>query len=94
VGSNGWFFDGATQRGAKIDGRMAPLNPGNSELFDACISWLAHQDDLIAQSPTARTLPVVMPMEEKRLLVLRLAVVIGLPLLVLVVGGLYRLVRG
>lgn len=94
VGSNGWFFDGATQRGARIDGRLVPLNPGNSELFDSSVSWLAGQDDLIAQSPSARTLPVIQPIDERSLLMLRFAIIGGLPMLILAIGAVYRLVRG
>lgn len=94
VGSNGWFVDRYAFQTDIIDGREMLVTPGNIELFEACVSWLAGQDDLIAQSPTARVLPVVRPINERTLMMLRVGLILGLPLLALVLGAIYRVVRG
>lgn len=94
VGSNGWFIDPVTQqRTTGPDGRPVLRNPGNLELFDAAVSWLAGQDDLIAQSPTARAVSMVKDPGETPLVRLRLAMALGLPALVLLLGVLYKVIR-
>ncbi len=94
MGANGWFVDRYAFQTDIIDGREMLVTPGNIELFEACVSWLAGQDDMIAQSPTARVLPVVKPIEARTLMLLRAGFILGLPLLALVMGVIYRLVRG
>jgi len=94
IGSNSWFIDSVTQAVMNVDNRPALRNPGNMELFEASVLWLAEQDTLIAQSPTAQAVALIGPIEERSLAHLRLAVIGGLPLLVLVMGALYRLIRG
>ncbi|MFO0835617.1 MAG: hypothetical protein U0638_11650 [Phycisphaerales bacterium] len=94
VGSNSWFIDQVTQRQAEIDGRVINANPGNIELFESSVLWLAGQDDLIAQSPEAASIAIIRPIAADQLSMIRWAIVAGLPVLVLVVGGLYRVVRG
>jgi hypothetical protein len=94
VGSNSWFIDQVTQRQAEVDGRIIDANPGNIELFESSVLWLAGQDELIAQSPEAASIALISPIAPERLSMIRWAIVAGLPLLVLVAGGLYRLVRG
>ena len=91
VGSFDWFFDRWTGEATLIDERIVPTNPGNAELFDAAILWLAGQDDLIAQSPTARATPRIGPIDAQQLTVLRWSLVGGLPGLVLLLGGLWWL---
>ncbi len=94
VGSNSWFIDQVTQRQAEVDGRVIDANPGNIELFESSVLWLAGQDDLIAQSPEAASIALIRPISPEQLSMIRWAMVAGLPVLVLVVGGLYRVVRG
>jgi len=94
VGSNAWFMDQVTHQQLAVDGRAAAANPGNLELFEAAVYWLANQDALIAQSPSARIVPMIGNIDETLLSRLRLAVVIGMPMLVLLAGLSYRLVRG
>jgi len=94
VGSNSWFIDQVTQRQAEVDGRVIDANPGNIELFESSVLWLAGQDDLIAQSPEAASIAIIRPIAAEQLSMIRWAIVAGLPVLVLVVGGLYRVVRG
>jgi hypothetical protein len=94
VGSNTWYIDQITQRQTAVDGRAVIANPGNLEFFEASVYWLAGQDELIAQSPTARSVAVIKAIDETRLSQIRAALILGLPMLVLAVGGLFRLVRG
>lgn len=94
VGTNGWFLDRVTGRMAQVNGRPTVINPGNLELFEASVSWLAGLDEFIAQSPTASTLSVVTKIEDRSLTILRVALIVGMPLVVLVLGAFYRLIRG
>lgn len=94
MGSNSWFIDAVTQQTVSADGRAAIRNPGNLELFEAAVYWLANQESLIAQSPTASEVPMIAPMSETNLVRARLALMLGIPLIVLIVGGMYRLIRG
>lgn len=93
IGSDDWFSDDVTRLGVDADGRVVPANPGNLELFEACVYWLSGQDDLIAQSPSARAVSMVMPIPRERLLRLHLIMIVGLPLGVLALGGTYLLWR-
>jgi len=93
VGANTWYMDERSQV-MHADGRSAESSPGNLELFEASVYWLAGQDELIAQSPQARAVALVKPVSEGQVKLVRLVVIVVLPLLVLVVGGLYRWVRG
>lgn len=93
VGSNDWFIDQVTQQGTMVDGRPAFQNPGNLELLENAILWLTHEDQLIAQSATARATPMVKPIQDGALRSLRLAVVAGLPALVLISGALLRAMK-
>lgn len=94
VGANGWFMDAFTTQTLDVDGRRIPAYPGNLELFEAATMWLAGQDDLIAQSPTALSAPIIKPLTERQVRDLRIALMLGMPLLVLVLGAAYRLIRG
>lgn len=94
VGSNTWFVDWVLADASEVDGRIVATNPGNMELLEAAIYWLAGQDQLIAQSPTARAMPLVSDLSPGLLLALRLGAIAGLPGLVLLIGGVWRLLRG
>lgn len=94
VGSNSWFTDPVLREAVQIDTRLAAANPGNAELFEASVMWLARQDDLIAQSATARAAPLIAPIPESTLFLLKLAATVGLPVVVLLAGVAYRVWRG
>lgn len=94
VGSSGWFFDTITQAAASVDGRVVAQFPGNMELFDASLLWLTGGDDLIAQSPQADAVPLVGSIDPQRLLVLRLLLILGVPMVVLALGVVHRVVFG
>lgn len=94
VGTNLWFFDRVWQSQQTLAGRGVLTNPGNPEFFDASVLWLAGRDELIAPSPQARPVARIKPISEKGLLALRWALIGGLPLAILAVGGLWRTARG
>lgn len=94
VGSNTWFTDPIAANLQPADGRVYNPFPGNHELFEAAVYWLCGQDDLIAQTPTARAFPMVAAIDPGRLTLLRWLIVAGLPLAVLALGALHRLLRG
>jgi hypothetical protein len=94
VGSSGWFFDTITQAAASVVGRVVAQFPGNMELFDASLLWLTGGDELIAQSPQADAVPMIGAIDPQRLLVLRLLLILGVPILVLALGVVHRVVFG
>jgi hypothetical protein len=94
VSSNSWFFTPALDEASMIDGRIVPTNPGNPELLESSIYWLAGQDDMIAASPSARSVPLVQSITPATLAMVRGAIVIGMPALVLLVGVLWRWWKG
>jgi hypothetical protein len=88
VGANAWFLDRMWRSQQLVGGRPVLTHPGNAELFDAAILWLAGRDELIVPSPTARPVARLKPISTNGLLALRWGLIAGLPLGVLVVGGL------
>ncbi len=76
------------------DGRVVPVNPGNAELFEAAVLWLAGEDELVAQSAGARATPLVGDIAPGRLAAVRWALVAGLPLATLILGIAWRVTRG
>jgi hypothetical protein len=93
VGSNDWAIDPVTQQGRVVDGRPVLQSPGNLELLDASVHWLAKQDALIAQSASATVAPMVRAIDDSALRSVRIATIAGLPVLVLVTGLVVRLLR-
>lgn len=94
VGSNGWYADAVAMTSIRADGRQGAVSPGNIELLESAVFWLAGQDELIAQSATARSLPRVVPMPDPSRAAWRWGLIVGLPALVLALGFLRRLVLG
>ncbi len=94
IGSNAWALDRVAQERAQLDGRLVPLHPGNLELIDASVFWLAGQDDMIARGASTASSPTVAqltPVQRTRMAWLILA---GLPFGVLACGIGYRILRG
>jgi hypothetical protein len=94
VGANSWFMDRVALEQSVVDGRAAAAYPGNIELFEAAVYWLAGQDDMIAPSATARAVPLIRPLSGGTLLAIRWLTIAGLPGAVLLVGMVWRLCRG
>ncbi len=91
IGASGWFFDRIAQNQRLIDNRAARTWPGNLELFDASIRWLAHQDELIARSITTQAIPMIRAIEPRKLSLIRFLLIAGLPLLVLIIGLMLKI---
>lgn len=95
VGSNGWFLDDlTTQSMAGNAGRPVPIVPGNLELFEAAVYWLAGQDEMVTRSAEAQAMPTIPAMQAEKLQAIRWGLIAGAPLLVLLLGALWRLIRG
>ena len=90
VGSSGWFFDPIAEERTIVDGRPVVANPGNAELFDASIEWLAGLDDMIAPSHRAAETPRIAAMPPARLETIRWAVALGPPALVALAGFVWK----
>jgi hypothetical protein len=93
VGSVDWFIDPVVEEAYAIDGREVSAHPGNLELLESAVLWLAEQDDLIAQSATARAAPTVSALRAGSLRRLRLMTIFGPAGLVLLAGVAYALWR-
>lgn len=94
VGSNGWYFDEIAQQYAGvIDGRPVLAAPGNAELFESAVWWLAGQEELISRSSAARAVPRIPAMSPERVSALRWGLVAGLPAGVLALGAFIRILR-
>lgn len=94
VGSNGWFLDEIAAAATVVDNRRVPSYPGNAELFEASIYWLARQESAITVSPQAEASPVIPPLSAGTVSAIRWSLIAGLPVLVLFAGALWRLLRG
>lgn len=94
VGSNLWFVDSQTREPALVDGRTVMRNPGNAELFETAIWWLAGQDELIAQGPTTRPVALIRALSGGEQAAILWGLFAGLPLMILLAGLIWRLVRG
>ncbi len=94
VGSNGWFSDGVALGRGEIDGRSVLLYPGNVELLEAGVLWLAGRDAEVMPSAQARAVPLVRALDRSTFAWLRWGLILGLPIVVLIIGGVWRLIRG
>ncbi len=93
VASPSWFDDFFSQAADTVDARPVRLFPGNAELFESGIYWLAGLDQLIATSPQAREISRIPAMTARQVTILRWALIAGVPLGVLILGGIARLAR-
>jgi len=94
VGASGWFFDAFTQRTQVVDGRTVQVAPGNMELFELSIFWLAGRDEWIGASARSTETPRIENLSARQVTVLRWALIVGLPAMVLALGAGLRVARG
>ncbi|MEM9066734.1 MAG: hypothetical protein AAGB51_14740 [Planctomycetota bacterium] len=94
VGSNAWHIDQVVGQAALIDGRAVPFYPGNLELLEAAVYWLAGQETLIAPSARAGTSPTIRIVDAQHLSLIRWSLALGPAMLVLLVGLAWRWARG
>lgn len=94
VGSNTWFRDDVAEAAELVGNRVRLINPGNSELFEAAVYWLAFKDSSIGASPEAREVSVIPnDLSPGLLSALRWLLVAGLPVAILFAGAIWRIVR-
>lgn len=90
VASPSWYEDQYTELATTIEGRRAAVLPGNRELLDASIAWLAGLDEqfegVVATGDVAR----IAPLSQGTLRVIRWGLIAGMPGLVLVIGLILR----
>ena len=94
IGSNGWFFDGVVRPSNVIDGRVVFDAPGNLQLFESCVWWLAGRDDRLGRSAATQTAAIIPDLTPGQLGALRWVLIGAMPAGVLLLGVLYRAVRG
>jgi len=94
VGATAWFFDASILPARRVDGRVAAALPGNGELIDASIAWLAGQDELIAPGAVARDIPRIGPIDPGALAAIRWTLALAPALAVLLLGAALRVIRG
>lgn len=94
VGFNGWFLDAITTQQAEVDGRIATLYAGNTQLLESAVLWLAGQEDQLVRTASASATPTIPPISESRLTLLRWVLAGGLPLATLGLGVFWRWWRG
>jgi len=95
VGSNTWFRDDVANAAELVDNRVRLLNPGNGELFESSVYWLARRESSIGASPEASAVPVI-PADLSPGLIgaIRWGLIAGLPMLILFFGAMWRVIRG
>lgn len=94
IGSNGWALDRVAQPRRAVDGRLVAVNPGNLELGDAAIAWLAFMDDAIARSAASGNVATIRAMSASEAARVRWLLLAALPLGTLILGALWRVMRG
>ena len=94
VGSNGWFFDGVVKHSNVIDGRVVFDAPGNLQLFESCVWWLAGRNDRLGRGAASQTAAIIPDLTPGQLSALRWVLIAAMPAGVLLLGALYRFTRG
>ncbi|MEM7622524.1 MAG: hypothetical protein AAF235_04910 [Planctomycetota bacterium] len=86
VGGSTWLFDPAWAE----RGEAGLMNPGNIELLEASIAWLAGLDDLIGASAASDQTPLIEPIDTATLSWIRWGLIAGLPIVILGTGVVFR----
>jgi len=94
IGSTGWFFDALAAQSEVVNGRVVPTLPGNGELFEAAVFWLAGQEEFIARSAAAGSVPTIRPLTPTQSTIIHWLVLAILPLGTLALGVACRVIRG
>jgi hypothetical protein len=93
VGSNDWLADEIVSSGQSLDGRMVGSYPGNLALLDAAVLWLSGRDDFIAPTVSSSSVAMIGQIDRGMLSALRWGLVLGVPVVILLIGGGWRLLR-
>jgi hypothetical protein len=84
VGSGGWMLTWAADRAMTLGGdQIAMVNPGNSELLLAAVTWLSGFDDWIAAGPIGQQSSRVGVLSRTMYLTWAAVLVLGIPLVLL-----------
>lgn len=94
VASNRWMSADVIGAESVEESRRVLQYPGNMELFDGGVSWLAGQEQMIATSAQARAVATIPVLQPGTITALRWMLIGGLPILILLVGAGWRLIRG
>lgn len=89
-----WMSDPLTQAASVVGSRRAFHFPGNLELLESSVFWLAGRDEYVATSAAAQDIARIKPIGEGQMLAIRWLLIGGMPLAVLLIGALVRLIRG
>jgi len=94
VGSGSWMLTGVADYWHELGGeRIALQFPGNYELLQASVAWLAGMDDLIAQSPTSQQVERLEGLNDRNRTLWWWIIMAGLPGAALVMGIMVWIVR-
>lgn len=93
VGANGWFLDDLTDAQGTVDGRPVTFFPGNLQLLESSVHWLAGQDDQILRGATAAATPTIPALSGTQQAWLRWLLIAIMPALALAAGVVYRVLR-
>lgn len=93
VGSNDWLVDEIVSSGQSLDGRMVGSYPGNLALLDAAVLWLSGRDEFIAPTVSSSSVAMIGQIDGGVLSALRWGLVLGVPVVILLIGGGWRVLR-
>ncbi|UYV11238.1 MAG: hypothetical protein NCW75_07970 [Phycisphaera sp.] len=93
VGSNDWLADEIVSSGQSLDGRMVGSYPGNLALLDASVLWLSGRDEFIAPTVSSSSVAMIGQIDSGMLSALRWGLVLGVPVVILLIGGGWRVLR-
>jgi len=93
VSSPTWFDDRHLHAITELAGRRASRFPGNGELLDASINWLAGLDELVAPGPQVRDIPRIDAIAPGPLAALRWTVALAPPVLTLILAVVVHMRR-
>jgi hypothetical protein len=94
VGSAGWIRDEVTQQVDQVDGRLVMRAPGNAELIESGLAWLAGRDELVGRGSGAQAVARIPSMSAQQISTIRWIILGALPLSLLMLGISWRLIRG
>jgi len=94
VGAWRWADDALWAATAAVGGRAVRTNPGNIELIEASIEWLAGRDELIARSAVGPPIARVKRLSADEMGLIRWILLGGMPAGVLGAWALVRLIGG
>jgi hypothetical protein len=86
VGSSGWYADAVVNMQAEVDGRTVALFPGNLQLLESSVTWLAGLDDQLLRSAATSVTATIPALGDGQVTAMRWALAGGLPVLILLTG--------